>query len=111
VIEWRRVPWTLWALAALWLVGVILIEVEIHGQVPSKVLFPFVMFAWLFFLLKGVRWLWIATVVIVVLGFINSLATGPRTWYGIAAGLIGLGLLLLPATRCFFASEPVTADT
>jgi hypothetical protein len=61
VIEWGKVPWPLWAFAAFSVAGAILIEVQISGQIPSKVLFPFIMFAWLFFLFKGVRWVWIVT--------------------------------------------------
>jgi hypothetical protein len=111
VIEWRRVPWTLWAYAALTVAGVTLIELQVHAPVPPRVLYPFLMLAYLFFLLKGVRWLWIATLVLVVLGFVDSLVTGPRTWYGIGLGVISIGLLLLPVTRRYFASEPVAAPT
>ncbi len=110
MIEWRRVPWTLWVLAVLWLVGVILIEVKIHGQVPSKVLFPFVMFAWLFFLLKGVRWVWIVTLGISVLGLLTDLISGSLTLQGVASGLLGIVLLLAPTTRRYFAGEPATAS-
>jgi hypothetical protein len=38
VIEWGKVPWPLWVFAAGAVASAILIEVEIHGQVPSKVL-------------------------------------------------------------------------
>ena len=111
MIEWGKVPWSLWAFAAITLAGVIFIEVQVHGQVPPRVLYPFVMFAYLFFLLKGVRWLWIGTVALIVLSFMSSLATGPRTWSGIGGGLITLSLLLLPVTRRYFAREPAIADT
>lgn len=33
-----------------------LVEAQVHGNVASKALFLHVMFAWLFFLLKSVRW-------------------------------------------------------
>jgi hypothetical protein len=92
VIEWGKVPWTLWVFAALVIVPTILIEVEIHGQVPAKVLFAFVMFAWLFFLLKGVRWVWILTLGISVLGLIPDLISGSLTWQGVASGLLGIAL-------------------
>lgn len=111
MIEWGKVPWTLWVFAALAIVPAIWIEVEIHGQVPSKVLFAFLMFAWLFFLLKGVRWVWIVTLGISVLGLIPDLISGSLTWQGVAGGTITVALLLLPATRRYFASEPATAHT
>lgn len=109
MIEWRRVPWTLWVYSAFGLVGVILIEVEIHGQIPSKVLFPFVMLAWLFFLLKGVRWVWFVTLGVSVLGFAGELISDSLAWNGIVMGLINPMLLLLPVTRRYFKSEPVVA--
>jgi hypothetical protein len=106
VIRWGKVPWPLWVFAALALAPAILIEIEIHGQVPSKVLFSFVMLAWLFFLLKGVRWVWIATLAVTVLGLVPDLISGSLTWQEVAGGAISVGLLLLPVTRRYFASEP-----
>lgn len=104
-------PWPLWAFATFNVVGVILIETQVSGQIPSKVLFPFVMFAWLFFLFRGVRWVWIATVGLIVLGFAGDLISGSLTWHGIVLGLISPVLLLLPATRRYFASEPEATAT
>jgi hypothetical protein len=96
--------------AALVLVPVILIEVEVRGPIPVKVLYPFVMLAWLFFLLKGVRWVWIATLAATVLGFVPDLIAGSVTWQGVMGGAISIGLLLLPVTRRYFVSEPVVAS-
>lgn len=110
MIEWAKVPWSLWAFAALTVASAILIETMVSGQVPSKVLFPLVMFAYLFFLLKGVRWVWIVTLGLSVLGFAGDLISGSLTWHGIALGLIGPALLLLPVTRRYFASEPLAMD-
>lgn len=98
-------PWSLWLFVAINIVGAILIEIEISGQIPSKVLFPFVMFAWLFFLLKGVRWVWIATTGLAILGFAVDLISGSPTWHGTILGLIGPVLLLLPVTRSYFAND------
>lgn len=106
MIEWRRVPWTLWVYSAFVLAGVILIEVEVHGRVPSKVLFPFVMFVWLIFLLNGVRWVWLVTVGLSVLWFVGDLISGSFTLQGTALGLIEPALLLLPTTRRYFGNEP-----
>jgi hypothetical protein len=99
VIEWGKVPWTLWALAALWVAGVILVEAKVHGPVPPRVFYPFFMFAWLFFLPKGLRWVWIVTLGISVLGLVLVPISGSFTWHGVAEGVISIGLLLMPSTR------------
>jgi hypothetical protein len=79
VIEWGKVPWTLWVYAASTVAGMIFIEVATHGKVATKVIFPFFTFAYLFFLLKGLRWLWIATLVVLILGLVVDLIIGPVT--------------------------------
>jgi hypothetical protein len=66
---------------------------------------------WDFFLLRAVRWLWIATVVVGALELAFSLGTGAGTWYGCLLGLIDLALLLLPATRRFFGIREAVAAT
>lgn len=110
VIEWRKVPWSLWLYvlgsfaAPAWLVT------HVSGPPAALVLFSAIVLAWGLALLKGVRWLWIATVAIGALSLISNLLTGPRTWYGIAGGVIGLGLLLLTPTRRYFASRPLAAE-
>jgi hypothetical protein len=110
VIEWGKVPWSLWlfvlasvALSA-WFVA------QLSGPPLALVLFAVIVLAWAIALLSGVRWLWIATVAVGTLGLISRLATGPRTWYGIAGEVIGLGLLLLLPTRRYFANQPPAAE-
>jgi hypothetical protein len=110
VVEWRQVPWSLWTFAALTLVSVVLVEVKTNGPIPPRILFPLVMLTWVFFLLKGVRWLWILTLVVSVLGFANDLISKSLTPQAVAFGLAGLVLLLVPATRRYFAGEPTAAD-
>jgi hypothetical protein len=75
------------------------------------VLYPIIMFAWLFFLLKGVGWVWIATLTVSVLGFVPGLVAGSFTLQGIVGGAIGIGLLLLPVTRRYFVSDAAMAST
>jgi hypothetical protein len=87
-----------------------MIEVEVHGPIPAKVLYPFVMFVWFFFLLRGVRWVWIATLAATVLGFVPDLIAGALTWQGVMGGTISIGLLALPVTRRYFAGDPVIAS-
>jgi len=108
----RRVPWPLWVFAALAVFPAILIEVEVHGPVTAKVLYPVLMFAWLFFLLTGVRWVWVATLAVTALGLVPDLIAGSVTWRGLVEWAITIGLLLLPVTRRYFASKPaVTGAT
>lgn len=85
--------------------GAIVIEVSVHGPLLAKGLYPLVMVAWLYFLLKGVRWVWIVTVGIEVLGLIPYLISGSLGWQGLAVSLVGPLLLLLPATRRYFSSD------
>jgi hypothetical protein len=102
------VPWSLglYLLLAVGFAGWFVFQVS--GPIAAQVLFSAIVLAWAFFMLKGVRWLWIATVAVSVLSFIGGLITGPRIWHGIVEGAIGIGLLLLPATRRYFASEPTS---
>lgn len=111
MIAQRRVPWPLWAYAAATLLGVMLVEVKAHGPFPAKVLFVVVMLAWLCFLLKGVRWVWIVTVGISVLGLVPELISGSLEWQGATLSLIGLILLLLPVTRRYFFNHAVATGT
>lgn len=103
MIVWRNVPWSLWIFAVLNVPGAVLIEIEVSGQILSKALFPLFVGAWLFFLLKGVRWVWLGSLGIFVLGFVADLASGSLSWHSFALGLIAPALLLLPATRRYFA--------
>jgi hypothetical protein len=72
VIDWRRVPWSL-GLYILWTVGLSgWLVFHVSGPIAAQVLFSSIVITWAFFMLKGVRWLWIATVAVSVLSFISS---------------------------------------
>jgi membrane protein implicated in regulation of membrane protease activity len=105
MIDWRRVPWPLWAYSAVMLLGTILVEVKAHGPIPANALLAAVMLALLYLLLKGVRWVWIVTLGIYVLGPVPEVISGSLEWQGVALSLIGLMLLLLPVTRRYFSSH------
>lgn len=109
VIEWKRVPWPLWAYAVAMLLAAMLIEIKAHGPAPAKVLFAAVMLVWLYFLLKGVRWVWMVTIGIYVLGLVPDLISGSLTLQGAVLSLIGLMFLLLPVTRRYFSSHTAAA--
>jgi hypothetical protein len=109
MIEWRRVPWPLWAYSVATLLGVTLIEVQAHGPVAVKVLYPVLILAWLYCLLVGVRWVWIVTLVINVLGLIPYVISGSLSWQGVILSLVSPLLLLLPVTRRYFSSDTAVA--
>lgn len=69
-------------------------------------LYPAVVLAWVYFLLRGVRWVWVVTVAVSVLGFAIELVSGSLLRWGSALGVIELSLLLLPASRHYFSEEP-----
>jgi hypothetical protein len=108
-MAWRQVPWPLWAYFAAMLLSTMLVEVKTHGPIMAKVLLIAVILAWLYFLLKGVRWVWIVTVGVYVLGLVPDMILGPLEWQGVALSLFSLLLLLLPVTRRYFSSHTAAA--
>ena len=111
MIAWRRVPWTLWAFAVLTVAGLAVVLARASGNAPVTALIVYVVLicAWLYFLLRGVRWVWMITVGVGLFGLIFDLITGSGTWLGIASGLVGLLLLLLPATRRYVGARTILA--
>jgi hypothetical protein len=111
VIAWRQVPWTLWAFAVLTLAGLIVVLAGAAGDAPATLLIIYVVLtcAWLFFLLRGVRWLWMITVGVGLVGLFFDLVTGSGTWLGISSGVVDLVLLLLPATRRYVGARTILA--
>ena len=105
MIEWGKVPWSLWAYSLLTTGSVIVVVLTASVPVAPSIFSIVLFLAWSFFLFRGVRWLWIATVVVGAVGLASNISTGAGTWYGYLLGLIDLGLLLLPITRRFFASR------
>jgi hypothetical protein len=101
MIAWRRVPWTLWAFAVLTVAGLIVVLARASGDAPVAVLIVYValILAWLYLLFRGVRWVWIVTVGVGLVGLLFDLVTGSGTWLGVSSGLVALLLMLLPATR------------
>lgn len=65
--------------------------------------------AWLYFLLRGVRWVWMITVGVGLVGLLFDLITGSGTWLGISSGVVGLLLMLLPATRRHVGARTILA--
>lgn len=108
MIEWGKVPWPLWLYVATSIGQIVVLVFTASMHIAPFVFFIVFIAAWDFFLLRAVRWLWISTVALGALILVIDLATGTGTWHGDLIGVIDLGLLLLPATRRFFAAS-VTA--
>lgn len=103
-IDPERVPWSLWAYVATTGVNLVFLLARTNHVKPAIFVVVFGA-AWDYFLLRAVRWLWIATVVGLALGGVIGLMIGSGTWWGNAIGLLQLCLLLLPPTRRFFESR------
>lgn len=66
---------------------------------------------WPYFMFRGVRWLWIATVSANALTLVIDFAISHGTWWGDLLGVAQVIVLLLPVTRQFFASSDKQAAT
>jgi hypothetical protein len=111
MIARRRVPWTLWAFAALTVAGLIVVLARASDHAPATALVIYVVLicAWLYFLLRGVRWVWMLTVGVGLVGLLFDLITGSGTWLGISSGLVALLLMVLPATRRHVGARTILA--
>ncbi len=49
------------------------------------------------------------TVGVELVGLLFDLVTGSGTWLGISSGLVGLALMLLPATRRYVGARTIFA--
>lgn len=102
MVEWGRVPWSLWAYVVLAIGDLAVVLLMRSISAAPLIFFIVFIFVWNYFLLRAVRWLWFATVALFALVLTIELITASGSWHGAAIGFIQLGLLLLPATRRFF---------
>jgi hypothetical protein len=111
VIAWRRVPWTLWAFAVLTVAGLIVVLARAAGDAPvvALIIYVVLILGWLYLLFRGVRWVWIVTVGVGLVGLLFDLVTGSGTWLGISSGLVALLLMVLPATRRYVGARTILA--
>lgn len=108
--RWYQAPLPLWAFVVLTTGDAIVPVATASGPVAPWIFLVAFILAWNYFLLRGLRWLWIATIVGFAFFTGVDLFTGTATWYGTLLGLIELGFLLLPPTRRFFgATNPPLA--
>jgi hypothetical protein len=99
MITWENIPWSLWAYGGVLLIGVASLGVGGHVRIVSLIITLLLACAWLYFLLKGIRGVWIAAVLISASVLAVDLISESFSIFGLGAGLLNLGLLLLPITR------------
>lgn len=99
LLERRRIPWPLWVFAGWSLWVAIMLEIRVRGPIAAQVLFAALTLAWLYFLLRGVRWIWMTTIGICGLSLLSEVIFDSIDWQGFLVSLIGLLLLVLPITR------------
>jgi len=110
VFEWRRIPWPLWLYSGVVLMSTALVEAKASGPIAAKLLFPAVMLVWLYFLLRGVRWVWVVTIAVDVLGLVSYVTSGSLDWKAVILGLFGITLLVLPVTWRYFLGHTATVS-
>lgn len=109
MIEWERVPWTLWAYVLVSFVSVVGVLATAKTPLLGAILLVLLMGLWDFALLRGIRWVWLALVLLGVVGTLYDVVTGTGTWHGYLIGVAELVLLLLVPTRRFFERRPAVA--
>jgi hypothetical protein len=95
----------LWAFAVISTVDTAARSVDGSMRVAPAIFTIVVVILWNAGLLNGLRWLWIATVALLSVFLIVSLATEGIMWFGDLASLFMICLLVLPHTRRFFRSD------
>lgn len=105
MISRSRVPWSLRGYALLIVIGVIFVIIEAHGTIVGLALFAGIVAVWLKFLLGGSRRVWLATLVVSILGLALDLILGTFTYLGLVGGIIGVVLLLLPMSQEYFRAS------
>lgn len=104
--EWSKAPLALRAYVVLSVVEPLVIAIVANAPVAPRVFTVGLAVVVAFFLLKGVRWLWILIVALTVFGLLaDPFIFSKTTWYGTLSGVLGLVLLLLPETRRYFVRD------
>lgn len=106
--EWSKAPLALRFYIVLMVAWSLVVAALIpNGFALFAIGFSFVV---AYFLLRGVRWLWLLVTGFTVFGLLTDpLLVGHTTWYGVAGGIVELGLLLAPQTRRYFVRDAVAA--
>jgi hypothetical protein len=110
VVDWKRVPRTLWLLAVFFVGQAVSLVARTAMSAELLVFLVLFQAGWLYLLFSRRRWAWIATVALFVITLVVDLATGDSlAWYAWLISLAQLLLLVLPETRRFFARQAVPA--
>jgi hypothetical protein len=115
VIDREAVSWTLWAYVGCTVMNLgffmarSLSSKSVHHPVGIIVTSVAVVIFWDYFLLRGVRWLWIATIVVLAGGLLLDIATETILWWALVITVTQIVLLLLPTTRRFFERREARA--
>jgi len=111
VSEWSQAPLTLRAYVVLSVVNSSVVAIVADGPIAPRLFLVGLSVVVAFFLLRGVRWLWIVITALTVLGLLTSpLISGAPTWHGTLLGVLTLVLLLVPTTRRYFAQDVAPAN-
>ena len=111
MIDWEAVPWSLWAYVGCavvnlgFLVARSLSSTSVHH--PARIIAISVVIVVLvnYFLLRGVWWLWIATVIVSAGSLLLDVALRTILWWALVLTVTQIVLLLSPMTRRFFGRE------
>jgi hypothetical protein len=110
VIDWKRVPWTLWLLAILFFGNIAILVGRTEPRAGLVVFSVLFLVGWLYLLFSGNRWVWILTIALFVVSLVIDLANGsPLPWYSWVTSLAELALLVQPDSCRFFAKRTAMA--
>jgi hypothetical protein len=109
VIDWGKAPFPLRSYVVLTTGGIVVTALVSSIPVVPAIFSVITTLVWNFFLIRGVRWLWLVTILVGALTISFDLITNTGTWYGISLGLVSLVLLVFPATRRFFQADDAVA--
>ncbi len=101
--SWHNIPWPIKVICAWMPIGAVVIAAISHGPVVPRVLLVVIAVAWALALLQRIRWIWVVTLIVFVLGLISEILSGGLRWYGAVLTVTELALLLHPLTRQFYA--------
>jgi hypothetical protein len=111
VVNWEKAPWSLRAYVILSLASSLIVAIVASSPILPRVFLVGFTIVICFFLLKGVRWLWILSIAFIPLGFAMAVAQGNVRWYSVALGVVDLILLIHPDTRRVFRREEIPVAT
>jgi hypothetical protein len=109
--RWLLVPWPVRVLCVLMIASALVVVVATHGPVVPRVLFLGIFLGWVVLLLRGIRWIWVVTMVLFALGLLAQVLSGNVKWIGIILIIVDFILLIHPLTRQFYEHGDANADT